>query len=72
MLFTRLYSSRTTITDQHYGPHMFSVSVQFIVISLNQGNCEYPYPVEITKIYDLFNILPAFRVSFLQNHDTLH
>ena len=26
------------------------VSVQFIVISLNQGICEYPYSVEITKI----------------------
>ena len=26
------------------------VSVQFIVISLNLGICEYPYSVEITKI----------------------
>ena len=28
----------------------FSVSVQFIAISLNHGICEYPYSVEITKI----------------------
>lgn len=40
------------------------VSVQFIVISLIQGICEYHNSVEITKIKDLFNLLTIWEYHF--------
>lgn len=40
------------------------VSVQFIVISLNQGICEYLYSVEITKIKDLLDLLSIWEYHF--------